>query len=358
MEASYTSDSSDSDSRELKTLSLTHGNGKIFDYEMKNLLKTKRDYCDIETIILHHNALISMPITICKFNNLQTLDMSSNNLTILPDEIIKCPLSTLNLKNNKLNNNSLPKSLISISGGSLKEINLSGNNFEYFPEQLIELKSLKYLYLGGNQITNISKDIGKLQSLQLLSLGSNKIVDVPEAVGFLNGLHALVLSDNMIESLPSSIAKLKNLKSLLLHKNQLKTLPREIITLRNLTELSLRENPLIVRFVMDMSLNPSSLLELAARTVKCSEIKYGPEELPRSLIEYLSTANCCVNPQCTGVFFDNRVEHVKFVDFCGKYRIPLLQYLCSSKCIVDAGTSSESIHSQHSGYMMRKVLLG
>lgn len=34
----------------------------------------------------------------------------------------------------------------------------------------------------------------------------------------------------------------------------------------------------------------------------------------------------------TGVYFTSHVEHVKFVDFCGKYRVPLLQYLCSPKC--------------------------
>lgn len=36
-----------------------------------------------------------------------------------------------------------------------------------------------------------------------------------------------------------------------------------------------------------------------------------------------------------GVFFDSRVEHIKFVDFCGRYRIPLLQYLCSSRYIFE-----------------------
>ncbi|PSN49085.1 Leucine-rich repeat-containing protein 58 [Blattella germanica] len=61
------------------------------------------------------------------------------------------------------------------------------------------------------------------------------------------------------------------------------------------------------------------------------------------------------------VFFDNRVEHIKFVDFCGKYRIPLLQYLCSSKCIED-DTSRHLAECSACGYannnMMKKVLLG
>ena len=33
-----------------------------------------------------------------------------------------------------------------------------------------------------------------------------------------------------------------------------------------------------------------------------------------------------------GVYFTSCVETVKFVDFCGKYRVPLLQYLCSPRC--------------------------
>lgn len=65
-------------------------------------------------------------------------------------------------------------------------------------------------------------------------------------------------------------------------------------------QLSLRDNPLVVRFVKDMTLNPPTLLELAARSAKIASIPYGPEDLPRSLIDYLQTGNCCVNPNCHG----------------------------------------------------------
>jgi len=299
-----------------------------------------------------------LPQSLGKFNNLRTLDLSSNNLTSLPDVLALCPITSLIAKNNRLSNDSLPKSLLSKCGdGILRELNLSGNLFTHFPEHVLELKGLKFLYLGGNQITSISKDIWKLQSLQILSIGGNAITDVPEAVGNLSQLQGLILCDNLIEHLPASIAKLKNLKSLLLHKNRLKHLPRDIITLKNLVELSLRENPLVVRFVQDISLTPATLLELAARTIRTSSICYGPSDLPRTMMEYLQSANCCVNPKCTGVFFDNRIEHIKFVDFCGKYRVPLLQYLCSSKCI-EPVKESEEPQPGASGFMMRKVLLG
>lgn len=213
-----------------------------------------------------------------------------------------------------------------------------------------------------------------------------------------------------------------------------------------LVQLSLRDNPLVVRFVSDMTHNPPSLLELAARVIKTNDIRYDRESIPRNLVEYLNSGHRCVNSKCkgqrldlykiqssislttsnihfffdswsaalslstallhtvyvhfslelfshfnlveqvetmhnnntkntieiaififlviflkdkmfirfvTGVFFNNRVEHVKFVDFCGKYRLPLLQYLCSRKCI-ESRDGDEVV----SGAMIRKVLLG
>ncbi|KAJ8928563.1 hypothetical protein NQ314_018881 [Rhamnusium bicolor] len=104
-----------------------------------------------------------------------------------------------------------------------------------------------------------------------------------------------------------------------------------------------------------MSHNPASLLELSARTIKLHDILPKPGEIPVTLIRYMDSAHRCLNPHCKGVYFDNRVEHIKFVDFCGKYRIPLLQYLCSLKCAV---TREEVFDRPARSYMMKKVLLG
>ncbi|XP_063708295.1 leucine-rich repeat-containing protein 58 [Culicoides brevitarsis] len=365
MEVQYTSESSDSDSREEKTVDISHRNLSTNEAEdrLEHLYPKPIAFDDIENVFLHHNMLSHLPSGVMKFHNLKVLDISSNNLTSIPDQINQIPLVTFIAKNNKLTNESLPKILFAQSR-NIKEINLSGNRFEHFPQQLLDLRSLKYLYLGGNQIATLPPRISKMQSLQLLSLSGNHLIDVPETVGRLKNLQALVLADNLIERLPPSIANLKKLSSLLLHKNRLRTLPREIISLKNLNELSLRDNPLVKRFVQDMTLNPPSLLELAGRAVRFSGLKPSAADIPWTLVEYLSCANCCVNPKCRGVYFDNRVEHIKFVDFCGKYRVPLLQYLCSSKCIEDASLpdphaySSSDEEPEASSYMMRKVLLG
>ncbi|XP_014208155.1 leucine-rich repeat-containing protein 58 [Copidosoma floridanum] len=347
----YTSDSSDSDSSRTKTLDLSY-------LMLDSGILHEHFICvpapeQIDTVLLHQNRLTFLPDSIARFTSLTTLDLSSCGLQRLPDFVAELgQLLSFSVKNNNLTNDSLPKSFEGLA--ALVELNLSGNRLTEFPEQVLDLTGLKYLYLGGNLISEITKDVWKIQRLQILSMGGNRLTDVPSTLGQLTALQALILSDNMLESLPSSIANLKNLKTLQLHKNRLRTLPTEIITLRCLTELSLRDNPLVVRFVSDMTHNTPSLLELAARVVKTNEIPYREDELPRNLIDYLNSAHRCVNSLCKGVFFDNRVEHVKFVDFCGKYRLPLLQYLCSSKCIGPREGDEEVV----SGAMIRKVLLG
>lgn len=195
-------------------------------------------------------------------------------------------------------------------------------------------------------------------------MGGNRLTEVPSTLGQLTALQALVLCDNRLESLPSSIANLKNLKSLLLHKNILRTLPTEIITLKNLTEvkiftlsrrknvwctndllqllfqLSLRDNPLVVRFVTDMTHNPPSLLEIAARVVKTNEIPYTEEDLPRNLFSYLDSAHHCVNPRCQGT---------SIIKFIRKFMCKLIIrffifFLKSQVCslIIESNTSSSS----------------
>lgn len=103
----------------------------------------------------------------------------------------------------------------------------------------------------------------------------------------------------------------------------------DIILLLNLQELTLRDNPLVNTFIKSFEFNPPTLLELCGRVIKCKNIFYNSTLIPRRLTEYLDSAKRCVNPKCDGVYFDSRIQCVKFVDFCGKFRLPLEQYLCS-----------------------------
>jgi Leucine-rich repeat (LRR) protein len=212
--------------------------------------------------------------------------------------------------------------------------------------------------LGANRINYLGSDIKRLRLLEVLYLGGNYLSEIPWEVGDLKYLKVFVLCENRLESIPSSVSNLKQLKSLLLHRNRLTSLPVELIRLRNLMELSLRDNPLVVRFVRDMVYNPPSLMELSARVIKIKKVPFKSVELPENLADYLHHAHECINPRCKGVYFDTRVEHIKFVDFCGKYRVPLLQYLCSPTCHDYRSPAYEASDSDSEDDRIRKVLLG
>jgi hypothetical protein len=168
-----------------------------------------------------------------------------------------------------------------------------------------------------------------------------------------------------------------------LHNNQFSALPPDIIRL-DLQELSLRNNPLVVRFVRDLTYDVPTLKELVGRTIKLHKISYDEKSIPKGLIEYLNSAKSCLNPKCKGliqqpktflfnfcfvhlgVYFESCHKNIKFVDFCGKFYLPLLQFLCSPACTSTPTfqmTSSDSddpddLPTKDMSSKFKKVLLG
>lgn len=305
------------------------------------------------------------------FPALEVLDVSGTGLSVLGTELLGLArLHTLLAKNNRLGGpGSLPKDLAGTSlSQSLRVLNLSGNRFTHLPDSLLDLQHLQSLSLGSNRLHSIPATIQQLSSLEFLYLGGNFITSIPPELANLPSLSYLVLCDNKIQSIPPQLAQLHSLRSLSLHNNLLTYLPREILHLVHLEELSLRGNPLVVRFVCDLTYDPPSLQELAGRTVKTHNVPYAPDDLPGNLFKYLSLASNCPNPKCGGVYFDSCVRQIKFVDFCGKYRLPLMHYLCSPQCSSPCSSASQSSTSQSesdsedeaivAARRMQKVLLG
>ena len=67
-----------------------------------------------------------------------------------------------------------------------------------------------------------------------------------------------------------------------------------------------------------------------------------------------------------GVYFESYHKNIKFVDFCGKFYLPLLQFLCSPACTSTPTlqmTSSDSddmddMPTKDMSNKFKKVLLG
>ncbi|KAM5127127.1 leucine-rich repeat-containing protein 58-like [Mantella aurantiaca] len=317
---------------------------------------------EIQQLLLPHNRLVFLPPAVATFSQLSLLDISNNSAAYIGQEILGLArLKTLLAKNNRLDEFSLPKEMGTMK---LEVLNLSGNQFEEIPSQLLQIQTLKTLSMGGNRLKSIPADIDNMISLEFLYLGGNFISHIPPELANLPYLSCLVLCDNRIQGVPPQLAQVHSLRSLSLHNNLLTYLPREILSLVHLQELSLRGNPLVVRFVRDLIYTPPTLLELAARSIKSRGLPYTPWELPENLVRYLDLASKCPNPKCGGVYFDSCVRQIKFVDFCGKYRLPLMHYLCSPECSSPCGSVSSQSESDSedeamvAARRMQKVLLG
>ena len=115
----------------------------------------------LHSLQLDNNNITSLPSCIALFKKLIVIDISSNNMTFICDEI--CQLSKLRTfiaKNNNLTCSSLPKDFGQLK--SLEVVNMSGNQIERFPSQLTELSKLRVLQLGGNQIPHLPNTIKNL----------------------------------------------------------------------------------------------------------------------------------------------------------------------------------------------------
>jgi Leucine-rich repeat (LRR) protein len=165
---------------------------------------------------------------VCSLDTLQELDLSSNDLSSLPDSFFS-----------------------NCTGlSSLKDLNLSGNGLDRQIPDFSKFVHLKVLDLSFNHLTGaIDKNLDSLTQLESLNLSTNMLNGpVPSFIGGQeNGtLRELVLSmNNFTGSIPSDIFKHGNLNLLDLGQNSLTgSVPNEFNKLPKLETLLLSANHL------------------------------------------------------------------------------------------------------------------
>lgn len=112
---------------------------------------------------------------------------------------------------------SLPKGIESLD--FLTSLDLSDNEFELFPLELLKLNSLETLSFGGNQLKTLPPEIRDLVNLKDLFLGDNELETIPAEIGSLAALINLYLDDNNLKRIPEEISGLSNLITLDLSDN-------------------------------------------------------------------------------------------------------------------------------------------
>ncbi|KAK8899010.1 hypothetical protein M9Y10_001306 [Tritrichomonas musculus] len=216
----------------------------------------------LQTLDLSKNQIHDLPNNFSKsFPNLQNLDLSHNFISFLPDDDTYFPntLKELNISQNCIEKvstsiTSLPNlSILNLSynrlteipclNGSLTKVILSNNKISRIEKQ--ELNSLNFILLQNNEITSFPIEIESPNLIGIL-LNNNKISEINASMLKISyNLSLIDLSFNQIESIPKELFEcFPNLLRLFVHFNKITDIPSEIIYCQFLQRFNISFNPI------------------------------------------------------------------------------------------------------------------
>jgi len=196
----------------------------------------------LQTLDLSRNQLTTLPEWLCQLTHLQTLYLSDNQLTTLPEALGQLTqLQMLTLSRNQLT--TLPEALGQLT--QLQSLRLGANPLVALPETIRECVNLRYLVLMTiTSISSLAHVISQLTDLRDLNIWHCKCEAIPVPFLRLSNLTGLYAGNNGLTSLPTEICQLEELRELNLSENQLTDLPASLAQLEHLEKLVLSENPL------------------------------------------------------------------------------------------------------------------
>ncbi|XP_064548541.1 leucine-rich repeat and calponin homology domain-containing protein isoform X1 [Drosophila montana] len=155
----------------------------------------------LETLMLYHNAIRSIPESVKQLSSLTYLDLRSNQLGSLPREICFLPLQVLLVSHNRLV--ALPDELGRLDQ-TLTDLDASYNQLAALPVRLGELRTLRSLSLRSNQLLYLPREVTCL-SLVSLDVSNNRIASLPLEIRHMSTLVELQLENNPLTSPPASL---------------------------------------------------------------------------------------------------------------------------------------------------------
>ncbi|KAK5662326.1 hypothetical protein OQA88_8232 [Cercophora sp. LCS_1] len=231
-------------------------------------------FAGLETLDLHGNMLIALPMGLRRLPLLTSLNLSQNRLANNCLEVISqiTPLRDLKLGGNLLygpldpcfsklenleildlhGNNiaSLPTNFGNLS--RLRILNVSENAFEMLPFEILATMPLTELTARKNQLrgTLIQESVESLPTLQNLDVSSNQLTLLCSAGHSVSmpALHQICVSmnpdENSINAIPEGFVGLEQLRSVDFSSNDIRVIPAEIGRMENLAMIRLSGNPL------------------------------------------------------------------------------------------------------------------
>lgn len=189
-----------------------------------------------------HNLKSLSKASLKPLKNLKKLDLSYNELTVLPDNFFQ-GLSKLEQLDLGMNSVVLGENLFSGASDNLIKFTCNKCDIKMVPTaSLSKIKNLRYLQLNENPFRFLQIDSFKNQNLQDLSLDNCSLSSISsKAFRKLNQLTTLNLGHNLLESIPADAFKYfkKTLKKLYLENNHLASVDENLADWRQLNETKL-----------------------------------------------------------------------------------------------------------------------
>jgi len=138
---------------------------------------------------------------------------------------------------------SFPLEILSLAD-SLEILDLSNNQLTSLPEEVIQLQRLKIIFASNNRFETVPEALGQCVNLEMVGFKSNKIDHVPEN-SLPPKLRWLILTDNQISALPDSLGERPRLQKLALAGNRLTHLPQTLAQSKNLELVRISANQLL-----------------------------------------------------------------------------------------------------------------
>lgn len=160
--------------KKLRTLDLSKNN-------LHKNLDHLGDLAELKILNLDNNSLPAGSInSIEKLSKLQNLSLAGNQLgkpteksTRDPLPLLPASLKQLNLSSNFFS--SIPRPVLSKNLSKLEKLDLSSNQLATIPEEITNLVKLEELRLDSNMIVSLPSAMGRLSKLKALSLRNNQL---------------------------------------------------------------------------------------------------------------------------------------------------------------------------------------
>lgn len=222
-------------------------------------------FSHLQVLDVSCNELEVIPPMIGSMTRLTDLELSDNRLRSLPLELHMCTsLTKLNLRSNLLR---LPlaglaedkdigvllellRTLFNARGddsslGSRKGmqwLDLTNRMYRIIPTEVHALTNLTTLKCAGMGLEYVSPSLAGLAALEVLELHDNELHGLPDELQVMTRVKRLSVSRNWLKRLPYCIAGMCSLRELHADGNQVSVVFADVGRLTNLTELNLSAN--------------------------------------------------------------------------------------------------------------------